>query len=79
MLSHLALAATETIEIFDPQEIGPSVLERIRSITFERIHLVSSVPRWSSKPPEFGTHDLNAPADAHQLSRWLGAAIEYVK
>jgi hypothetical protein len=69
----------DKIETFGAEAITPTLSDRIRSLTFERMHLASAAPWWSSKPADFGAHHLNAPADEGELSRWLAGSINYLK
>jgi hypothetical protein len=69
----------EAVENFDAIASTLSLLERITSLTFERMHLASAAPWWSERPAEFELQHLNAPTDEAALSRWLGAAIGYVR
>jgi hypothetical protein len=69
----------DEVESFDATSAAPPLSERISRLTFERMHLASSVPWWSNKPAEYGLHHLYAPADQAELSRWLSAAIVYIR
>lgn len=69
----------ETTEEFDALAATQSLPDRIASLTFERMHLASAAPWWSDRPAEFEFHHLNAPSNEAALSRWLGAAIAYVR
>lgn len=69
----------ETVENFDALTATSSLPDRIAGLTFERMHLASAAPWWSDRPAEFALHHLNAPSDTAALSRWLGAAVAYVR
>jgi hypothetical protein len=69
----------EEIETFDPETIAPTLSDRIRALTFERMHLASAAPWWLGTPAEFGAHHLNAPSNREELSRWLAATLAYLK
>ena len=69
----------EELEDFDTIAAVPSLSDRITGLTFERMHLASAAPWWSDRPAEFEFHHLNAPTDEAALSRWLGAAVTYIR
>lgn len=69
----------EEVESFDGEVGTPTLSDRIRELTFEKMHLASAAPWWLSRPAEFGLHHFNAPAEQGDLSRWLTAAIAYIK
>lgn len=69
----------EAIEDFDALAAKPSLSDRIEGLTFERMHLASAAPWWSERPAEFAHHHINAPSDEAALSRWLNAAIAYIR
>lgn len=71
--------AAEETEDFEKAVMKPRLVDRVRALTFERMHLASAAPWWSSSRPQFGEHHLNAPADLGELSRWLAASIVYIK
>jgi hypothetical protein len=78
-LALFELDIADRLEKFSAEVITPTLSDRIRALTFERMHLASAAPWWSSKPADFGAHHLNAPADVEELSRWLAGAIAYIK
>jgi hypothetical protein len=67
------------VESFDSVASPPTITDRIRALTVERMHLASAAPWWSRKLAEFGSHHLNAPTEQGDLSRWLAASIDYLK
>lgn len=69
----------EALEDFEAIVDAPSLSNRITQLTFERMHLASAAPWWSDRPAEFQSHHLNAPTDEAALSRWLSAAISYMR
>jgi hypothetical protein len=69
----------QEVETFDAEVVTPTLSDRIHALTFERLHLASAAPWWLSIPAEFGAHHLNAPSDQEDVSRWLAAAIRYLK
>jgi hypothetical protein len=69
----------DDIENFDDEARTPTLAERIRSLTFEKMHLASAAPWWLRETTEYGLHHLNAPADQEGLLRWLTAALSYIK
>lgn len=69
----------ELIEEFDASPVMQSLLDRIVNLTFERMHLASAAPWWADRPAEFALHHLNALSDDEAVSRWLGAALAYVR
>lgn len=69
----------EEIENFDTEVITPTLSDRIRALTFEKMHLASAAPWWLNRSAEFGLHHLNAPANQEDLLRWLTAALVYIK
>lgn len=69
----------EEVETFDAELTTPTILDRIRELTIEKMHLASAAPWWLSRPAGFGMHHLNAPTDQEELLRWLTAAIAYIR
>lgn len=69
----------EEVEDFEKALAIPSLTDRVRALAFEKMHLASAAPWWTSQPAEYGVHHLNAPANQVELSRWLMAAVEYIK
>ena len=69
----------ETLEDFDKVTAVQSLADRIKNLTFERMHLASAAPWWSDNSAEFEFHHLNAPTDEAALSRWLSAGISYIR
>jgi hypothetical protein len=67
------------VENFDVEVVTPTLSDRIRALTFEKMHLASVAPWWLSRPAEFGLHHLNAPPGKEELLRWLTAALAYIK
>lgn len=73
------LESVEEVERFDDIFAAPTLSDRIAGLTFERMHLASAAPWWSNRPAEFGLHHLHAPLNQAELSRWVGAAIAYIR
>jgi hypothetical protein len=69
----------ELPETFSAHGATSTVWDRMHGLTFERMHLASAAPWWLSGPAKFELHHLNAPANQGELSRWLTAAIGYIK
>lgn len=69
----------EEVENFDNVAAPLTLSERLRQFTFEKMHLASAAPWWTDRPSEFGFLHLNAPNDQAELTRWLDAAIRYIR
>ena len=84
-LSKATAAVTEfpgdesELENFDEVTVDTPIAARVLRLTLERMHLASAAPWWLERKPEFGSHQLNAPSDLQELSRWLVSAIHYLK
>lgn len=75
----LTFLSGETVESFGDIEETPSILMRVRRVPFEEMHLASAAPWWSRRNAEFGAPHLNAPESLEDLSRWIGAAVNYMR
>lgn len=71
--------STEVVEEFGSERASPSLSDRVRALTLERMHLASAAPWWQSRPTEYGQPHLNAPAAQEDLLRWLTSALAYIR
>lgn len=71
--------ADDEVETFEPASAVTALSDRICALALEKMHLASAAPWWLKRPAEFGMHQLNAPDSHEALSRWLEAAIVYIR
>lgn len=67
------------VETFEEQSSTNTLVERIRGLALEKMHLASAAPWWLKDANQFGMHQLNVPDSQESLSRWVKAAVDYLR